>query len=433
MKIFKTAIQTILFSITLYANDSSLTTLCFTSDKEEVQSFCPNDSNHTILKPSIDFSETIETIQMRIRQTLTAHEEQKVILMGQGVEGTLLAIAQTNLLPFYRQNIHGLVLKDAPANFYKSCMVDKSSEHNQTCHDIKNFQLNLNGLASELEALTALSPALQMDWYWAKSLIIEESEKERKLWIDAFKESGVKYDTIQSTKAIDLAKHFPLHKSSKIQPQKSKKIPTHHGATLRYHLSKISYKSKEKIIAQKDIGYGESKEQQYDVFFKEKSKNNPLMIYVHGGGWSLGDKIYFHNFCKQYADMGFTAVSLNYRLLNLPTVGMKEMVKDVTLAIEDIMKSASTYHADANRTVIMAESAGAQLAFMAITQLPYKSNVKATVFNSITSNLKLHPKPKQIRLSGITNEKERQAWLNAYSPLFSQTPSNLHPNITIEL
>ena len=148
MKLFKIVTGIILLFTTIYATQ----TLCFVSNQEEAQNFCAKEQNSTILIPSlVDIDKRIATIQAHIRQAILEDKKKKIVLMSRGFTGTLLAIAQTNLLPYYRQNIHGLVLEDTPANLYQSCMVEKSQEDNQTCRLIKDFQVQLGGQASEIE------------------------------------------------------------------------------------------------------------------------------------------------------------------------------------------------------------------------------------------------------------------------------------------
>jgi len=216
-----------------------------------------------------------------------------------------------------------------------------------------------------------------------------------------------------------IKKWFPLKKSKKVQPKQTQTIPNYYSPTLRYHLWKMSYREKNNILVHRDISYGNHPLQKYDVFYQENSKNNPLLIYVHGGGWTQGDKSYFNAFCRQYADRGFTTVSINYRLMELPKIGMNEMVKDIKEAIEHIFSHASNYFADVNTTLLMAESAGAQLAYIATTKLSQKEKIKVAVYNSITTDFRLYSDKKQIQLSGIIEKKKREVWLNEFSPLIN--------------
>lgn len=365
--------------------------LCFTTVKES--ELCLNEDNSTILMPkNLRIEEHIYILQTVIRAFVDADKKSKLILVSEEFDGILLYIAQANLLPFYRKQIHGIVLKNTPANF--------------------------NDKAYDVETLKALSPALQMDWNNPKVVLLAlEDKKQKKLWEDAFRENEIVFEFKDDFKKLNLETWFPLKKSSKIQPKERLEIPQHYGAILRFHLGKIAYKSKHKIIHKEKI-YGLEKEQKYDVFYKKGSKNNPLFIYVHGGGWDGGKKEDFHGLCKQYTDKGFTSVSINYRLLDLPRVGMKEMITDVKIAIESILNSSKKYKINKRKTMLMADSAGALLAYMAMSQLNKKYAIKAAIFNSIPTNLKFFSKEKQITLSGIKEDGKRKVWSENFSPFF---------------
>jgi hypothetical protein len=321
MPIVKTILLLILFNLHLNANTpiASLTPLCFTLEKPQHYTFCPKESTPIHLTKTANFEAQVTTIQEHIRTHIQKNPNQKLILMGSGLEGSLLAVAQTNLLPYYRNAIDGLVLHNTPANFYRLCKKEKFQQHVHTCKQIKQFQLNLNGLASYEEVLKSLSPLLQIDNHWPKTVLLQSDNIAYKQWEEAFDRHYITYTILPSNKPMVLSKHFSQPKTKPIIKQQPK--PHHHGATLRYHLWKISYTPKHTIVSHKNIAYGKEKAQQYDLFYKEGSQNNPLILYIHGGGWSLGDKLSFQNFCKQAADRGFTAVSINYRLMKHPNVG----------------------------------------------------------------------------------------------------------------
>jgi len=58
-----------------------------------------------------------------------------------------------------------------------------------------------------------------------------------------------------------------------------------------------------------------------DVYFDNKKLNEslPVIIWVHGGGWCIGDKSYqMENKKDLFAKMGYILVSINYRLSPYP-------------------------------------------------------------------------------------------------------------------
>jgi acetyl esterase/lipase len=66
-----------------------------------------------------------------------------------------------------------------------------------------------------------------------------------------------------------------------------------------------------------DISYAEPKSQarMLDVYTSTNAKSLPVAIWIHGGGFSAGDKKEVHQKPQAFADRGFVFVSINDRLL----------------------------------------------------------------------------------------------------------------------
>src|SRR5476651_1253260 len=84
---------------------------------------------------------------------------------------------------------------------------------------------------------------------------------------------------------------------------------------------------------QRGIPYAEPKNerQMLDVYSPIKGQNLPVVVWIHGGGWRVGDKSEVHHKPKAFADKGFVFVSINYRFI--PNVAIKQMIGDVAKAI----------------------------------------------------------------------------------------------------
>ena len=397
------------------------TLVCVGTPKTSLPKRCTKDDNHTKiirLSPDATYDTSIFTIQTKLRTLINQDENISLALLSQGMSGTLTAIAQNNLLPYYREHIKGLIVKDSPAILTKMCSKKTTKTIPKPCQNIKKLNTTLQEKASLDEVTKALSPALQMDWYYPEMLLADTNSTNKNIqhesWINALENNGIPYRISKKfdTENIDyfikmLPSFLKLHQT---------KIPQYYGPILRFHIGKILYASKRPVQVLSNIPYGKSNQQNYDVYFENNRSNNPLLIYVHGGGWTKGDKSSFADFSKQYANKGYTVVSLNYRYLHLPQVGMKEMISDVKSGIEKALHNATIYHANPKKVVVMGESAGAQLLFMAVSKLD-KNKISVAIFNSMTTSLYKHSEKKQQRLSGIKDAKQRKAWLNAYSPI----------------
>ena len=86
----------------------------------------------------------------------------------------------------------------------------------------------------------------------------------------------------------------------------------------------------------------------------------PLLFYLHGGGWHLGDKRSPTRICKCFAHEGYLVLNINYRLA--PGCGLFEQVSDVGKAVLWGRENARKYGGDPERLALAGESAGAHLA-----------------------------------------------------------------------
>jgi acetyl esterase/lipase len=97
---------------------------------------------------------------------------------------------------------------------------------------------------------------------------------------------------------------------------------------------------------------------------KDTTGPTPLVVYIHGGGWSQGDKSGGAGMVDGPAllDAGFTMASLNYRLA--PEYKMPAMVQDVKCAIRSLRAHAGEYNIDPGRIGVWGGSAGGHLVNM---------------------------------------------------------------------
>jgi hypothetical protein len=87
----------------------------------------------------------------------------------------------------------------------------------------------------------------------------------------------------------------------------------------------------------------------------------PVIIYIHGGGWTKGDKRGKGiGAVLGYAAKGFVSMSVNYRL----DVDKKACVEDVKCAVRWLRAHAKKYNVDPNRIGAAGNSAGGHLALM---------------------------------------------------------------------
>ena len=106
-----------------------------------------------------------------------------------------------------------------------------------------------------------------------------------------------------------------------------------------------------------------------DIYAPANAKNLPVVFWIHGGGWSQGDKTDVKLKPQWFMDKGFVVVSTNYRLL--PEVDMGTLIRDVAKAFGWMEKHIAEYGGDPTRVLVGGHSAGAQLAALICTDDRY--------------------------------------------------------------
>ncbi|MFC6719857.1 alpha/beta hydrolase [Natrialbaceae archaeon GCM10025810] len=97
------------------------------------------------------------------------------------------------------------------------------------------------------------------------------------------------------------------------------------------------------------------------VYVPEVEGPHPALIYLHGGGWVVGDTDMFDPTCRALTNAAERiVVSVDYRLA--PEHPFPAPVKDSYAAAEWVMENAEAMQIDADRVAIGGDSAGGQLA-----------------------------------------------------------------------
>jgi alpha-L-fucosidase 2 len=92
----------------------------------------------------------------------------------------------------------------------------------------------------------------------------------------------------------------------------------------------------------------------------------PAAIVVHGGGWVRGDRrVDVEPILAPLSEAGFAWFSISYRLMN-SAAQFGAAIDDVAAAIRWVKAHAAEYHVDPERIALIGESAGGQLAAMAM-------------------------------------------------------------------
>lgn len=132
----------------------------------------------------------------------------------------------------------------------------------------------------------------------------------------------------------------------------------------------------------RDLQYGSAPDQasgdpvalKLDVYrpVGDRQTKRPALVYVHGGGYSGGDKngLPATDFAKAFTKLGYVVVSVNYRLISTGcsagggtvspacTIAAINAQHDAQAAVRWVRTNAVTYGVDSTRIAIEGESAG---------------------------------------------------------------------------
>ena len=106
-----------------------------------------------------------------------------------------------------------------------------------------------------------------------------------------------------------------------------------------------------------NVPYGPHERNVIDFYRAEGNGPRPLLVYIHGGGWTRGDKQQPAENFTPYLDKGISYAAINYRLT--PDNPLPAPVHDAVRAIQFIKSKASEWNIDTDRIVLTGGSAGA--------------------------------------------------------------------------
>lgn len=105
------------------------------------------------------------------------------------------------------------------------------------------------------------------------------------------------------------------------------------------------------------IRYGDHPRHEMDIF--PSQPDSPVLLFIHGGGWSSGCKSMYPHIGLHFAQNGFCTVLMNYRLS--PTIKHPGHVTDAAEAFAWVKKNIAKYGGDPKNISIMGHSAGAHM------------------------------------------------------------------------
>lgn len=114
-----------------------------------------------------------------------------------------------------------------------------------------------------------------------------------------------------------------------------------------------------------NISYGPDKENTMDISLPEgRTESTPVIILIHGGAWTGGDKSDFSFLRGYFCNRGFAAFSVNYRLARVNGSGLKNILDDMVYMIESIKEKSGYLKYSRDVIFLAGHSAGGHIAML---------------------------------------------------------------------
>jgi acetyl esterase/lipase len=134
----------------------------------------------------------------------------------------------------------------------------------------------------------------------------------------------------------------------------------------------------EPAVSLTNVPYGSDRAQVMDLELPAgRTGATAVVVFIHGGGWSGGDKsIFLPVDLHRFAAAGFATANINYRVAN-GTIHDPVLSQDVTAALDFVAANAGEYQVSPNRFALVGHSAGAHLALLAAYRYDPARRIKA--------------------------------------------------------
>ncbi|WP_165871398.1 alpha/beta hydrolase [Flaviaesturariibacter flavus] len=144
----------------------------------------------------------------------------------------------------------------------------------------------------------------------------------------------------------------------------------------------------------RDVAYGNDTAQRMDVYLpaRRSSDATPVMVLVHGGGWTGGNKNDFNSYIESFRKRmpQYAFVNINYRLVNGPVL-LDAQRADVRAALDAVRGKTAEWNLNPQKMVLLGASAGAHLVLLEAYSRP---GVRAVVdFFGPTDLVAMHERP----------------------------------------
>lgn len=105
-----------------------------------------------------------------------------------------------------------------------------------------------------------------------------------------------------------------------------------------------------------DVPYGPHERNKLDFLRAKGEGPRPVVVFIHGGGWTKGGKSLSRKKCKPFLDKGISCAAISYRLSG--DAPLPAPVLDAARAIQFLRSKAEEWNIDKDRIAVTGGSAG---------------------------------------------------------------------------
>lgn len=148
---------------------------------------------------------------------------------------------------------------------------------------------------------------------------------------------------------------------AEVGPKWATNVPGHVKLMVEAFSAVLAKCPKEGVSVKRDLPYGTHARQVLDVYAPRDAKDAPVVVFVHGGAFTDGEKDrspeVYGNVCTWFARHGIVGVNIEYR--SAPSAPYPAGTEDVKLACLWVEKNAASLGIDMKRLFVFGHSAGA--------------------------------------------------------------------------
>lgn len=143
-----------------------------------------------------------------------------------------------------------------------------------------------------------------------------------------------------------------------------------------------------------DLHYGLGSRNVYDLFIPaglNKEIAQPVILFIHGGGWIKGDKKKMEEDAKFFQSKGYITAEMNYTLMTQNDSSIAEMIREINACLKNIKKVCMNMGICVDECALSGYSAGAHLSLLYAYSMAQESELPVKFVFEMAGPVDMHP------------------------------------------